>query len=101
MYQVGMFALRNDQIDCLCSDKFDVGARGIEMCVVGDYIARFAHDAEQNPFRRATLMSRDHVAIAKYLLNGTPEVIVALAAGIALIPFHDRGPLSCGHRART
>ena len=56
---------------------------------------------EQDALGRAALMRGNHVLIAKDILYGIAEAIEAPAARIALVAFHDRGPLVRGHSARA
>ena len=99
MKQAGLLAFRNDQIHRLCANELHVGARGVEMRVVGDDIALLAHHAEQNALGCAALMSRDHVAIAENVADRIAEVVEALAARVTLVALHNRGPLPGGHGA--
>ena len=46
-------------------------------------------------------MGRDHVAIAEDGLDGIAEMIVAPAARITFVAFHDRSPLFRGHCSST
>ena len=94
-----MLPFLDDQIDGFGADEFDVGASGIEMRVVGDYVALFAGYAEEDAFGGASLMRGDDVFVAEDVLNGRFEVIEALAAGVAFVAFHDGGPLMGGHGA--
>ena len=83
----------NRQIDGFGADEFDVGARGVEVRVVGNHVALLAHHAEQNAFGGASLVRRDHMLIAEDVLDGVAEVVEAAAAGVALVAQHDRCPL--------
>ena len=78
-------------------DELDVGASGVEVRVVGDYVALLAHHSEQNAFGGSALVGRNHMAIAENILNGLAKALKALAAGVALVAFHDRRPLVRGH----
>src|SRR5512138_1884782 len=89
------------QVESFCSSEFDVSAGGVEMRVVRDDVSLFAHHAEENALRGASLMRRDHVPIPEDVLHGTAERVEAAAASIALIAAHNRCPLIGGHRACT
>ena len=99
MLQAGLAAFGNDQIDGLGADEFDVGARGVEVRVVGNDVALLAHHAEQDALGGAALVGGDHVLVAEDVLHGVAEAIEAAAAGVALVAFHDGGPLVRGHGA--
>ena len=51
-----MFPFFNHQIDSFSSDEFDVGAGGVEVSVVGDYVTLFAGYAEEDALGGASLM---------------------------------------------
>ena len=87
------------QVDGLGAHKLDVGARGVEVRVVGNDVALLAHHVEQNALGGAALVRGDHVPIAEDVLDGVAEVIEASAAGVALVAFHDGRPLMGGHGA--
>ena len=99
MLQAGLAPLGNDEVDGLGAHELDVGARGIEVRVVGNDVAFLARHAEQDALGGAALMRRDDVAEAEDVLDGVAEVIEAAAAGVALVAFHDAGPLMRGHGA--
>jgi hypothetical protein len=92
-------ALQGHEIDGLCADKLDVGAGGVEVGVVGDDVALFAHDVEEDALGGAALVGGDDVGVAEDVLDGLLEAVEALAAGVAFVAFHDRGPLVRGHGA--
>jgi len=58
-------SLRYEEIDGLGTAVFDVGASGIEVRVVGNDIARLAHDRKENAFGGASLMGRNDVLEAE------------------------------------
>src|SRR6266536_2365655 len=97
MLERGVAAFFDDEVDGFGSHEFDVGAGSVEVRVVGDDVAFLAGYAEKNPLGSAPLMGRDDVAVAEYFLNGIFETIEAAAAGVALVAFHDGGPLVRGH----
>ena len=51
----------NRQVHRLGADKLDVGARGVEVRVVGHHVALLAHHVEQNALGGAALVRGDHV----------------------------------------
>jgi hypothetical protein len=95
----GLARFGDRQVYCLRADELDVGARGVEVRVVGDDIALLAGHAEQNALGGAPLVRGDHMLIAEDVLDGVAEAIEAAAAGVALVTLHDRSPLPRGHRA--
>ena len=99
--QAGLPALWNDEIDRFGTYVLDIGARGVEVCVVRNDISLLAHDAEQDAFGGAPLVCGDHVAKSKDVLNGVAELVETAAAGVAFIALHERRPLMGGHRPGT
>ena len=97
MRRGGVLPFFDDQIDGFGADEFDVGARGVEVRVVGDDISFLAGDAEEDALGGAALMRGDDVTVAEDILDGILEVVEAAAAGVALVAFHDGGPLVGGH----
>ena len=95
----GWRAFGDRQVDRLGADELDVGARGVEVRVVGHDVALLAHHAEQNALGGAALVRRNHVLIAEDVLHGVAEAVEAAAAGVALVALHDRRPLVGGHGA--
>ena len=68
----------NEQIDGLRAGEFHVGARGVEVGVVGNDVSLFARDAEEDALGGAALMCGDDVLVAEDFLDGFFEVIEAL-----------------------
>ncbi len=95
----GWRASGNRQIHGFGPHKFNVGARGVEVRVIGNHIALLAHHAEQNALGRATLVRGDHMLVAEDVLDGVAKMVEAPAAGIALVAQHDGRPLLRRHRA--
>ena len=62
-------------VDRLGASELDVGARGVEMGVVGDDLARAADDREEDLFRRPALVGRDDVLEREELLDGLEEAV--------------------------
>ena len=81
------------QIDRLRAGELHIGARGVEVRVVGNDVAFLARHAKQDALGGASLVRGNHVFVAKNILYGTPEAVEAAAAGVAFVAFHDGGPL--------
>ena len=88
-----MAGLGNRQVKRFGADKFHVGPRCVEVRVVGNDIALLAHHAEQNALGGPALMGRNHMLIAKDVLDGIAKMVEAAAASIALVAQHDGCPL--------
>ena len=99
MLQGGLSALGDDQVHGFGADELHIGAGGVEVGVVGDDVAFLAGHAEENALGGAALMGGDHVLVAADVLNRVAEPVEAAAARIALVAFHDGGPLVGGHGA--
>ena len=99
MLQPWLAALGNQQIDSLGAGEFDIGARRVEVRVIGNHVAFLAHHPEEDALGGAALVRGNHVLKAEDVLNGILETIEAAAPGVALVPFHDGGPLVRGHCA--
>ena len=87
------------QIHGLRSCELHIGARGVEVRVVGNNVAFLAGHPKQDALGGASLVRRNHVFVAENILNGTSEAVEAAAAGIAFIALHDGGPLVGRHGA--
>ena len=75
-------------------------ARVVSKWVLLGTTSPFLHmHAEEDAFGGATLVRRDHVLVAEDVLHGIAEAVEAAAAGVALVAFHDGGPLMRGHGA--
>ena len=99
MLQAGLAALGDDQVHGFGADELHVRAGGVEVRVVGDDIALFAHHAEEDALGGAALVGRDDVLVAENILHRSAELLEAAAAGITLIAFHHGRPLVGGHGA--
>ena len=95
----GLAAFGDEEVDGFGADELDVGARGVEVGVVGNDVAFFAGDAEEDALGGAALVRGDDVLVADDVLDGVAETVEAAAAGVALVAFHDGGPLMGGHGA--
>ena len=73
MRRGGVLAFFDDQIDGFGADEFDVGARGVEVGVVGNDVTFLAGHAEEDAFGGASLMRGDDVAVAEDVLDGVFE----------------------------
>ncbi len=69
------------------------------MRVVGNHVSFLAHDVEKDALGGATLVGGDHVLVAEDVLNGIAKLVEAATASVALVAFHDGGPLVGGHGA--
>ncbi len=69
------------------------------MGVVGNHHALAAGDSEENALGGAALVRRNNVLVAEDVLDGIAEADEGAAAGVALVAFHNRGPLMRGHGA--
>src|SRR4051812_28311215 len=90
-------ALGNHEVDGFGADKFHVGASGVEVGVVGNDVALFAGDAEEDALGGAALVGGNHVRVAADVLDGFAKAVKAGASGIALVAAHDGGPLAGRH----
>ena len=87
------------QVAGIDTEVFEVGARGVEVAVVGHHVTLLADRGEQHLLGRAALVRGHHVLHAGDRLHRALQAIEAARAGVALVAFHDRGPLARGHRA--
>src|SRR6266542_6391816 len=101
MLDAGIAPFGDHQIDGFSPNEFNIGPRGIEVRVVRNNVTLLAHHAEENSLSRSALVGGDDVAISKNVLHRIAKAIEALAARVALISFHNGGPLVCGHGARA
>jgi hypothetical protein len=76
----------------------DVGARGVEVDVVGHAVARLHDGGEQQVLRHPALVRGDHVPVAGDALDHPLEVEVVAAARVRLVAEHDARPLPVAHR---
>ena len=85
------------QIDGPGTRELDVGARGVEVGVVRNDMARLAGDGEQDALGGAALVRGDDVAESSEILRNPLQAIETGAAGIRLVAAHHGGPLRRGH----
>ena len=76
-----------------------VGARGVEVAVVGHHVAGLAHDREEDALGGAALVRGDDVLEAGDVVHRVAEVEERRAAGVGLVAAHDAAPLVGAHRA--
>jgi len=69
------------------------------MGVVGDHVAGFAHDGEEDALGGAALVGGDHVAETGELVGHALEAEETFAAGVGFVAAHHGGPLFGGHGA--
>ncbi len=81
------------------SAELDVGARRVEVAVVGHHVALVAHDGEEDPLGSSALMGRDDVLEAGDVLDRVAEAEPAGASRIRLVAAHDAAPLLGAHCA--
>ena len=88
------------QVDRLCPAVLDIGARGVEVGVVGHDLAVATNDGEQDLLGGTALVGRDHVLERKQLLDRVEKSVPGRRAGIAFVAVLDGCPLVAAHRAR-
>jgi hypothetical protein len=81
------------------AQHFQVGARGVEVAVVGHQLTRLAGHAEQHPLGRAALVRGHEVLHAGDVADHGFQAKEAARPGVALVAFHDGAPLARRHRA--
>ena len=96
-----MLPLLDHQVDRLRPGELDVGAGRIEVRVVGDDLARTAHDAEEDLLRSAPLVGGDDVLEREERLHALQEPIPGRRPRVTLVPALDARPLRRRHRARA
>jgi hypothetical protein len=94
-------ALGDDEVACFGVLDFDVGARGIEVRVVEDDLARFQDCVKEYPLGRAALVRGDDVAKSGELRHHRVEALEGAAPRVRLVTAHHRAPLVGGHRSRS
>ncbi len=99
MDRLRVAALGDDEVDGLGAGELDVGARRVEVRVVGDDLVRPAEHAEQDLLGGPTLVRRDDVREREQLLDRLEEHVPRRRAGVRLVAVLDRRPLVAAHRA--
>src|ERR1017187_5788785 len=74
--------LGNRQVHGPRAGEFDIGARGIEMRIVGHHVSGPAHHREQDALGRAALVRRDHVPEPGQLVDHALHAEETLAARV-------------------
>ena len=92
-------AFGDEQIHGLGAHKLHIGAGGVKVSVVGNDVTFFARHTKQDALGGTSLVRGDHVLVSADVLNRIAEAVEAAASGIALVAFHDGGPLVRGHGA--
>ena len=87
----------DNHIDERAPGEFLVQARGGEVHVAGDDVARVNHDLREDVLRAAPLMRGDKIFISIILSYSLPQIIKVLAARISFIPQHQARPLAVAH----
>ena len=93
--------LLDHQVHRLSAGELHVGSGRVEVGVVGDHLAGAADDRVQDLLGGTALVGGDDVAEREQSLDGLEEDIPGGAAGVALVPALDRGPLVAAHRPGT
>jgi len=92
-------SFRDEEVDGLSAEELDVSARGVEVGVVGDNVAFFASDPEEDAFGGTALVGGDDVGVSDDVVHGRTEAIEAATSCVALVAFHYGRPLMGGHGA--
>ncbi len=87
------------QIDRPRAGEFDIRARGVEVRIRRNDLARLAGHREQDALGRAALVRRNHVPEAGQIVHHPLQPEEAFAAGVGLVAAHHRRPLLRGHGA--
>ncbi len=95
--EAGLLAFGDDEVESFGADSFDVGAGGVEVGVVGHYVATLEHGGEEDALGGASLVSGNDVGVSEDALHGVAEADVAAASSVALIAFLNGSPLVDGH----
>src|ERR1017187_1354054 len=82
-------SLGDGQVDGLGTGELDVGARRVEVRVVGHDLARSADGGEEDLLRGSTLVRRDDVPEGKEVLYGFEEAKPRGGPGVALVAVLD------------
>ena len=98
---VGVQPLADHQVECFRAAGFDIRSRRVEMRVRRHGFAFAAEDGEQDGFRRASLMRRQHVLEGKQVFHGRFEAKEGRTARVGFVPADQRGLLRRAHRGRA
>ena len=89
----------DDEIACLGALDFDVGARGVEVVVVGNDVPALERGVEQNALGGTALVGGDHVPKPCQVLHDRLKAEERPAARVRFVALHQRPPLGGGHGA--
>jgi hypothetical protein len=93
-----LLPLRDDEIHRDAAVDLDIGARRIEVRVVGHDVAGLQDGREQEVLRDTSLVGRDDVRETEDLADGPVEMIEVAASGVGFVSAHQPRPLRVGHR---
>ncbi len=99
MHQRRHAAFGDHEVARLGAFDLDVGARRIEVVVVGDDVAGLQDRVEEDALGRPPLMRRDDVAKTGEVLHDGLKAVERAAAGVRLVALHQGAPLRRRHRA--
>jgi hypothetical protein len=91
-----MKCFRHWQVNSFFSAKFDI-ARVVSKCVVGNHVALFAQNGEEDTLRCSPLVCRYDMFESEDALYRITETVEAPAARIGFVTPHDACPLFCAH----
>jgi len=99
----GMLLLRehrfiDDQVEGHAPLVKNIGARGIEMDVIGHQIALLEGDGKEQVLGGASLVGGNDMPEAEEGVDGLLKVVIIFAARIGFITHHHPGPLMVAHR---
>ena len=97
--QLGIGRFRQRQVDGASPGELDVGARGVEVGVVGNDVSGPAHHSKQDALCGPALVGGNDVTKSGEVANGIAQPEETVTAGIAFVAAHHRRPLLGGHGA--
>lgn len=97
MDEAGLLALGDHEVESFGTDRFDIGAGGVEVSVVGHHVAALEHGGEEDALGGPSLVSGNDVGVSEDALHGVTEADVASASSVAFIAFLNGSPLVDGH----
>ena len=93
----GVVRFIDNHVDERAPGEFLVQARGGEVHVAGNDVARVNHDLREDVLRAAALMRGDEILISIILSYSLPQIVKVLAAGIGFVAQHHARPLAVAH----
>ena len=99
--QFGDVGLIDDAIHGFGSDVENMAAGRIEGHVEGNPVSCLDHGAEENVFRRASLVTGDNIVETEDILHGLFQGKETVRPGVGLVPLQESGPLVLAHRSRA